>query len=210
MRNHRQSSRNAAHAKKFAIQPKAFIFFDKKSGMRRFEVKAGADGRMPIEHATDMLAMHCLARRLSPSDFSVMVGVNENFIESLGPRAKKIIQACLLAASPVQLSARQEEVMRAILQGLTNKEIASRLHISVRTIKFHVSLLLEKFEVKSRWALMRKAADLLSDRIISAGDGAIPAPALDKLIAESSVRSNRVQMPARSVPFSVLAHRHSA
>ncbi len=210
MRDHKLSNRDANHTKRFAVHPKVFIFFDKKSGARRFEVKAGADGRMPIEHAIDMLAMHCLVRRQSPNDFAVMVGVTENLIESLGPRAKKIIQACLLATSPVQLSPRQEEVLRAILQGLTNKEIASRLHVSVRTIKFHVSLLLEKFEVDSRWALMRKAADLLSDRMISSGDGAVPTSSPEQLIAASAARANRVQIPVRSVPISMVAHRPSA
>jgi DNA-binding NarL/FixJ family response regulator len=49
-----------------------------------------------------------------------------------------------------QLSRREEEVLSALLANLTNKEIAQQLHISVRTVKFHVSNLLSKFGVARR------------------------------------------------------------
>jgi predicted ArsR family transcriptional regulator len=42
-----------------------------------------------------------------------------------------------------------------------NKEIASRLNITVRTVKFHVSSLLSKFGVENRNELARRAAGLL-------------------------------------------------
>lgn len=48
------------------------------------------------------------------------------------------------------LSRREEEVLQALLENLSNKEIASRLHISERTAKFHVSNLLTKFGVQRR------------------------------------------------------------
>ena len=38
-----------------------------------------------------------------------------------------------------------------------NKEIASQLNISARTVKFHVSALLAKFKVTDRFSLIRKA-----------------------------------------------------
>jgi len=45
---------------------------------------------------------------------------------------------------------REREVLDALLENLANKEIADRLHISERTVKFHVSSLLEKFGVRRR------------------------------------------------------------
>jgi len=48
------------------------------------------------------------------------------------------------------LSSREKEVLEAVLNNLSNKEIASKLHISERTVKFHVSHLLEKFSVRRR------------------------------------------------------------
>jgi DNA-binding CsgD family transcriptional regulator len=177
MRIRKQPGNSSSHMKDFAVHPKVFFFVDKKSGVRRFEVKAAPDGRLPVERAVDMLAVHCLMRRQSPSDFVVTVGASENLFESLGSRARKIIQDCRFVVSPVQLSHRQEEVLRAILQGLTNKEIATRLQVSESTIKFHVSLLLQKFEVTNRWELTRKATDFLSAQGTTGNNFPVPASA---------------------------------
>lgn len=63
----------------------------------------------------------------------------------------------LLARGPVRpvpngptLSRREKEVLDIVLESLSNKEIASRLNISERTVKFHVSNLLTKFSVQRR------------------------------------------------------------
>lgn len=49
-----------------------------------------------------------------------------------------------------ELSRREQEVLAALLENLANKEVADRLHISERTVKFHVSNLLAKFGVRRR------------------------------------------------------------
>ncbi len=48
------------------------------------------------------------------------------------------------------LSRREQEVLDSLLENLSNKEIASRLNIAERTVKFHVSNLLNKFGVRRR------------------------------------------------------------
>ena len=53
-----------------------------------------------------------------------------------------------------KLSRRENEVLTLLLENLSNKEIASRLHISSRTAKFHVSNLLGKYGVKRRTDLL--------------------------------------------------------
>jgi len=55
-----------------------------------------------------------------------------------------------LAEPPRGLSRREQEVLQALLENLSNKEIGSKLHISERTAKFHVSNLLAKFGVRRR------------------------------------------------------------
>ena len=50
----------------------------------------------------------------------------------------------------VDLTARELEVLTVIQAGLSNKEIAVRLHIEVATVKNHVHRLLEKLHVTSR------------------------------------------------------------
>jgi DNA-binding NarL/FixJ family response regulator len=48
------------------------------------------------------------------------------------------------------LTPRQQELVCLIAQGLTNREIAQRLGLSVFTVKHHVSHILSKLGVKSR------------------------------------------------------------
>jgi DNA-binding NarL/FixJ family response regulator len=55
-----------------------------------------------------------------------------------------------LLSGPAGLSRREREVLEALLENLSNKEVAARLNISERTVKFHVSNLLAKFGVRRR------------------------------------------------------------
>ena len=48
------------------------------------------------------------------------------------------------------LSQRQRQVLEALLDNLSNKEIANKLNMSERTAKFHVSNLLSRFDVRRR------------------------------------------------------------
>lgn len=57
-------------------------------------------------------------------------------------------------SSSARLSRREKEVIQALLDNLSNKEIGSRLNISERTVKFHVSNILQKFGVRRRADLM--------------------------------------------------------
>jgi DNA-binding NarL/FixJ family response regulator len=53
-------------------------------------------------------------------------------------------------SSRAGLSRREKEVMQGLLENLSNKEIANKLNIAERTVKFHVSNLLQKFNVRRR------------------------------------------------------------
>jgi DNA-binding CsgD family transcriptional regulator len=185
----------------FKICPKRFVFFDKGTGTERFEVKATADGRLPVDQAASLMAIHCLVRGRSPKDFGVMVAPEEDLLDSLMPIARRLVQACG-NRSPVQLSQRQQEVLRALMQDGSNKEIAAKLNISVRTVKFHVSALLEKFNVQSRMSLMRKAADVLLPQV--AADPTEPArKELHLLRADGEPTAGRAR--AQAVPLRMVA-----
>lgn len=156
--NDRESSRISPEH--FRVRPRNFVFYDKLSGTERFEVKAGPDGSLPVDQAASLMAIHCFVRGKSPKDFGVMIAPDEDLLDGLLPMARRLVQACTENRSPIELSHRQRDVLRALMQEGSNKEIASKLNISVRTVKFHVSALLEKFNVHSRVSLIRKAADL--------------------------------------------------
>jgi DNA-binding NarL/FixJ family response regulator len=84
------------------------------------------------------------------------------FMDELAARGRR---ARALPGS-ASLSAREREVLGLVLKSLSNKEIASRLHISERTVKFHVSNLLTKFHSKSRSELLLQC--LSADRPVPA------------------------------------------
>jgi DNA-binding NarL/FixJ family response regulator len=58
-----------------------------------------------------------------------------------------------------QLTAREREVLRYIARGYAYKEVAHELHISVKTVETHVSAVLRKLQLSSRYELTRWAAD---------------------------------------------------
>ncbi|HYH67865.1 MAG TPA: response regulator transcription factor [Urbifossiella sp.] len=63
------------------------------------------------------------------------------------------------AAPPAALSDREVEVMRLIAQGYSNKEIAARLRLSVKSVETYKARSLEKLGIRSRVALVRYGID---------------------------------------------------
>jgi DNA-binding NarL/FixJ family response regulator len=57
-----------------------------------------------------------------------------------------------------ELTAREREVLQLIARGYRYKEIAARLHLSVKTVESHVSSVLRKLQLSSRHELTRWAA----------------------------------------------------
>jgi LuxR family maltose regulon positive regulatory protein len=58
------------------------------------------------------------------------------------------------------LSDREAEVLQLIAQGLTNREIASRLYLSLNTIKAHTRNIYGKLDVHSRTQAILRASTL--------------------------------------------------
>jgi DNA-binding NarL/FixJ family response regulator len=57
-----------------------------------------------------------------------------------------------------ELTPREQEVLQLIARGYRYKEIAARLHLSVKTVEAHVSSVLRKLQLSSRHELTRWAA----------------------------------------------------
>jgi DNA-binding NarL/FixJ family response regulator len=57
------------------------------------------------------------------------------------------------------LTAREREVLQLIARGYRYKEIAARLHLSVKTVESHVSAVLRKLQLSSRHEITRWAVE---------------------------------------------------
>jgi len=55
------------------------------------------------------------------------------------------------------LSSREEEVLRLIAWGYSNKEIATRLDLSVKTVETHKANAMHKLQMRSRIDIVRFA-----------------------------------------------------
>ena len=119
-------------------------------GYMRQLLEAGASGYMLKKTAADELVKGIRAVAaggvyLDPAQAGKVVG---GFIGKKGPRG---------AGSRADLSARETEVLRLVAWGYTNKEIASQLNISVKTVETHKSSVMEKLGFKSRSDFVRYA-----------------------------------------------------
>jgi DNA-binding NarL/FixJ family response regulator len=82
------------------------------------------------------------------------------------PRLAGFVLDAFRAGEPVgadpeleNLTAREREVLQLIARGYRYKEIAGRLHLSVKTVEAHVSSVLRKLQLSSRHELTRWASD---------------------------------------------------
>jgi DNA-binding CsgD family transcriptional regulator len=153
------STHSIGHTKTASAKP-VYLFYEKSTGTAHFHVEGGPEGELPVDHAAGLLAMHCMVRGQSPSDYMIMVPADPNSLAGLAEKAQQILESGLGAKSSVRLTRREEEVLDGVLRSLANKEIASLLNLSERTVKFHVSSLLSKFKVRSRMELLRESSRL--------------------------------------------------
>jgi DNA-binding NarL/FixJ family response regulator len=107
-------------------------------------LRLGTKGLLTFAEANDQLAR--AVQEVSGGGFWVPRTMLSRFVDeaitsSRRPRGP---------AGPAKLSRREREVMEALLENLSNKEIGSKLNMSERTAKFHVSNLLAKYGVRRR------------------------------------------------------------
>ncbi|HKW62408.1 MAG TPA: LuxR family transcriptional regulator [Candidatus Acidoferrum sp.] len=166
-------------ARGFSVHPKLFVFFDKRTGTPRFQVPARQDGSLPVEQAVNLLAFQCIARQRMPREYGILVGTDEDLVSGLAEDTMRVIEKYSNTKLQASLSVRQDQVLAGITQNLSNKEIATKLNISERTVKFHVSALLQKFDVRGRVDLMLEATNVLPHEAVHPREQKIrrlPAP----------------------------------
>ena len=147
----------------------SFVFCEKSTGITHFQAQPAADANSTVERVAGLLAMQCLVRGHDPDDFMVLVPAEPAIVNRFRIRAKELLEEGRAVASPATLSPRQSEILLSVVRNRANKEIASRLNITVRTVKFHISSLLDKFGVDNRVQLARKATGFLRASAVQEG-----------------------------------------
>lgn len=83
--------------------------------------------------------------------------------EALAERLRRLglgLEPRLRAPELPKLTAREQEVLQWMAQGLSTKEIARHLHISPETVKDHLVRLYEKLEARNRVEALERARSL--------------------------------------------------
>jgi DNA-binding NarL/FixJ family response regulator len=108
-------------------------------------LQGGAKGLLTYEEVPVQLPI--ALPLVANGGFWVPRAVLSGFVESIlgGPHRQK-----LTATLSANLSLREDEVLGSLLENLSNKEIGIKLNITERTVKFHVSNVLNKFGVRRR------------------------------------------------------------
>ncbi len=68
----------------------------------------------------------------------------------LGEFARHLQQEPVSAVVREELTDREKEVLRFVAEGLTNRDIATRLNVTENTIKYHLKNILEKLHLRNR------------------------------------------------------------
>ena len=77
---------------------------------------------------------------------------------TLSPEATQtLVQAATQPAETDHLTEREQEVLKLMIEGLNNADIASRLVVSLSTVKYHISNILSKLGVDNRVAAVTQA-----------------------------------------------------
>lgn len=103
-------------------------------------LKAGADGYLLKDTEPDLLLEQLT---------QVMTG-QQILSEPLRPYLDNIYELDHLQQKLDSLTRREMQILQEIAKGLSNKQVASVLHISEGTVKVHVKSLLKKLEAQSR------------------------------------------------------------
>jgi DNA-binding CsgD family transcriptional regulator len=178
-----------------------YFFYEKNSGVAHFNVQAGPDGRLPVDQAAGLLAMHCLVRGQAPSDYAVLVQAENGLLENLLEKAAQLLEAGKSVHCQVRLTRREEEVLSGVSDSLSNKEIAANLNLSERTVKFHVSSLLAKFKVRGRMELVREVTRRRASLV------PVPVPVAAREALSYAPLAKKYAAPARAVALVPLAKR---
>jgi two-component system, NarL family, response regulator LiaR len=106
-------------------------------------------------------AIGCLSKTMSPTELCRVVVAAAKGQAQLSPEASAILLREVRNPEPLEtLSERERDIAALLIQGRSNKEMASALHIGEKTVKTHMTNIMGKLGVQSRTQAALRFASL--------------------------------------------------
>lgn len=103
-------------------------------------------------------AVGYLMKNVSARELAAAIRAAKDGKMTLSPEAAQaLVRASQQAQETVTLTEREQEVLKWMVEGLNNAEIAERLVVSLSTVKYHISNILMKLGVDNRVAAVTMA-----------------------------------------------------
>jgi DNA-binding CsgD family transcriptional regulator len=110
------------------------------------QVAVAIDNAGLYQHQQEMIVrLQQLHEHLSKAERDELVALERERIAA----AFRVDPGKTTPARP-QLNDSQQEILRLLTEGLSNKEIASRVHLSENTVKTHIQEILRRLQVRNR------------------------------------------------------------
>jgi NarL family two-component system response regulator LiaR len=111
-----------------------------------------------VQNALKAGAVGYLMKNVSARELAAAIRAAANGKMTLSPEATQaLVRAAQQAQETEALTEREREVLKLMVEGLNNAEIAERLVVSLSTVKYHISNILTKLGVDNRVAAVTKA-----------------------------------------------------
>jgi NarL family two-component system response regulator LiaR len=111
-----------------------------------------------VQNALKGGAVGYLMKNVTARELAVAIRAAKDGKMTLSPEAAQaLVRASQQAQETETLTEREREVLKLMVEGLNNAEIAERLVVSLSTVKYHISNILMKLGVDNRVAAVSMA-----------------------------------------------------
>ncbi|PKO01311.1 MAG: DNA-binding response regulator [Chloroflexi bacterium HGW-Chloroflexi-4] len=111
-----------------------------------------------VQNALKAGAVGYLMKNVSARELAAAIRAAKDGKMTLSPEAAQaLVRASQQAQETETLTEREQEVLKLMVEGLNNAEIAERLVVSLSTVKYHISNILMKLGVDNRVAAVTMA-----------------------------------------------------
>src|SRR5512143_682055 len=111
-----------------------------------------------VQNAIKAGAIGYLMKNVSVRELEAAIRSARSGKMILSPEAAQaLVRATQQAAETETLTSREQEILKLMVEGLNNAEIADRIVVSLSTVKYHISNILMKLGVENRVAAVTMA-----------------------------------------------------